>query len=163
MATLLQDIEAQSDWITKAFAADKFKLDYTIRSFIEIDSFFNKHSKDGKAVKGGRLTENLGAIIFSLGAYVGQTIIKNAPDAVWKTDDNDPEGELSASVKLPDGTIIFPMQRIMKRFQNGTEDAVYVYGYQVTKEYTNEPFDQSFWKTISERENESQKPRWKFW
>ena len=144
MATLLQDIKTQSDWIAKAFAADKLKLDYTIRSFIEIDKFFNKHSKDGKAVKGGRLTLNLGAIVFSLGSYVGQTIIKNVPGAVWQTDDNDPEGEITASVKLPDGTIILPMQRIMRRFQNGSEDAVYVYGHRITKDYINEPFDQSF-------------------
>lgn len=27
MATLLQDIKAQSDWITKAFAAEKLKPD----------------------------------------------------------------------------------------------------------------------------------------
>ncbi|RYE55951.1 MAG: hypothetical protein EOP48_09095 [Sphingobacteriales bacterium] len=119
MATLLQDIKTQSDWITKAFATEKLELDYTIRSFIEIDKFFTKHSKDGKAIKGGRLTQNLGAIVFSLGSYVGQTIIKNVPGAVWQTDDNDPEGEITASVKLPDGAIIFPMQRIMKRFQNG--------------------------------------------
>ena len=162
MTTLLQDIKTQSDWITKAFAADKLKLDYTIRSFIEIDKFFNKHSKDGKAVKGGRLMENLGAIVFSLGAYVGQTIIKNVPGAVWQTDDNDPQGEITASVKLPDGTVIFPMQRIMKCFQNGSEDAVYVYGHQITKDYINEPFDQSFWDTISEANGKLTKPWWKF-
>ena len=42
---------------------------------IEIDKFFNKHVKNGKPVKGGRLSNNLGAIIFSIGAYVGVTII----------------------------------------------------------------------------------------
>jgi len=163
MATLLQDIKTQSDWIVKAFAADKLKLDHTIRSFIEIDKFFNKHSKDGKAIKGGRLSQNLGAIIFSLGAYVGQTIIENVPGAVWQTDDDDHQGEMTASVQLPDGTIIFPMQRIMKRFQNGSEDSVYVYGHQVTKDYINEPFDQSFWLTNQVENNQSSKPWWKFW
>ena len=163
MATLLQDIKTQSDWITKAFATEKLELNYTLRSFIEIDKFFTKHSKDGKAVKGGRLTQNLGAIVFSLGSYVGQTIIKNVPGAVWQTDDNDPEGEITASVKLPDGTIIFPMQRIMKRFQNGAEDAVYVYGHHITKDYINEPFDPSFWNIASQEKDKAQKPWWKFW
>ena len=82
MATLLQDIKTQSDWIIKAFAADKLKLDYSIQSFIEIDKFFNQHSKEGKAVKGGRLTQNLGPILFSIGSYIGQTIITNVPGAV---------------------------------------------------------------------------------
>ena len=163
MAELLQDIKTQANWITKAFAADKLNLDYTVRSFIEIDRFFNKHSKEGKAIKGGKLTKNLGLIIFSLGSYVGETIVKNIPGAVWQTDDNDPEGEIKASVKLPDGTIIFPIQRVMKRFQNGSEDAVYVYGYHITKEYSNEPFDQSFWNISSEESSKLKKPWWKFW
>lgn len=162
MATLSEDITTQSEWVAKAFAADKLKLDYTIRSLIEIDKFFNRHSINGTAVKGGRLTKNPGAIIFSLGAYVGQTIIKNIPGAVWLTDDNDPQGEMNASVRLPDGTIIFPMQRIINRFQNGSEDAVYVYGHNVTKDYINEPFDQTFWITSSEP-NIPVKPWWKFW
>ncbi len=51
MATLKEDIKKQSDWIIKAFAADKLKLDYTIHSFMEIDKFFNKHSKNGATSK----------------------------------------------------------------------------------------------------------------
>src|SRR5205085_11225262 len=98
MPTLLQDIKTQSDWIAKAFAADGVQLNYTIQSFIEIDRFFNKHSKDGKAIKGVRLTKKLGAIVFSLGSYVGQTIIENVPGSVWQTDHNDPEGEINASI-----------------------------------------------------------------
>ena len=163
MATLLQDIKTQSDWITKAFAADNLKLDYTIHSFIEIDKFFNKHSKDGKALKGGRLSQNLGAIIFSLGSYVGQTIIKNIPGSVWQTNDNDPEGELNATIKLPDGTVIFPMQRMMKRFQNGSDDAVYVYGHHIAKDYIDESFDQSFWSIDENKDNQAKRPWWKFW
>ena len=163
MGTLLADIQMQSEWITKAFAADKLKLDYSIHSFMEIDRFFCKHSKDGKAIKGGRLAQNIGAIVFSLGAYVGQTIIKHVPGSMWQTDDNDLEGEMIASVKLPDGTTIFPMQRIMKRFLNGMEDAIYVYGHHLVKDYINEPFDQSFWNLTSERSPILKKPWWKIW
>ena len=163
MATLLQDIKTQSDWIINAFAADKLKLDYSIQSFIEIDKFFNQHSKNGKAVKGGRLSQNLGPILFSIGSYVGQTIIKNVPGALWQTDDKDPEGEFTASVKLPDGTLIFPMQRIVKRFKNGSEDAVYVYGHYIAGNYISQPFDQSFWQIMPNENNKPSKPWWKFW
>jgi hypothetical protein len=48
MGTLKEDIKSQSDWIVKAFAADDFKLDYTIDSIIEIDRFFVKNMKDGQ-------------------------------------------------------------------------------------------------------------------
>ena len=162
MATLKEDIITQAEWITKAFSADNFKLDYTIDSFIEIDRFFNKHSKDGKLIKGGRLTSNLGLIVFSLGSYLGETIIKTVPGSEWITDDNDPKGEMTASIKLPNGIEMWPMQRIMKRYQNGNEDAVYTYGHMITKEITKLPFNESFW-TLTEDTEEPTKPWWKFW
>lgn len=59
MATLKEDINSQSKWIVKAFAADNFKLDYTIESIIEIDRFFKENMRDGKPKKGGRLVEIL--------------------------------------------------------------------------------------------------------
>ena len=161
MGTLIQDIETQADWIVKAFAADRLKLNYTIHSFIEIDKFFSKHSKNGQPVKGGRLSQNLGPIIFSIGSYIGQTIVKTIPGAKWQTDDNDPEGELNVSIVLPDGTTIWPVQRAMKRYQNGPEDSVYVYGHPITKDLTNESFDESYWR-ISDKNN-NKNPWWKFW
>jgi hypothetical protein len=163
MATLLEDITTQADWIAKAFAEDKLKLDYSIRSFMEIDRFFNKHAKDGQPVPGGRLSQNLGAIIFSLGSYVGQTIIKTMPGSVWETDDNDPEGEVNAAVKLPDGATIWPMQRVMKRFQHGSEDSVYAYGHTITKDITQEPFDQRYWEMEKAHSQAANKQWWKFW
>jgi hypothetical protein len=161
MATLLDDIKTQSDWIVKAFKSDNLKLDYTIRSFIEIDKFISKNSKNGQALKGGRLSTNLGPILFSIGSYVGETFIKVAPGSKWVTNDNDPEGEINCEIKLPDGSTIWPMQRVIKRFKNGSEDSVYVYGFKFTENIINEPFDSNYW-TI-QKESDSTKPFWKFW
>lgn len=163
MATLLEDIKIQSEWLIEAFAADNLKLDYTIHSLIEVDKFFNRNTRNGKAVKGGRFSKNLGAIIFSIGAYVGQTIVKTIPSAAWETDDNDPQGEITAAVKLPDGTIMWPMQKVMKRFKNGSEDSIYAYGHHITKDLTNEAFDQSYWDIENENVLIFKKPWWKFW
>jgi hypothetical protein len=60
MAKLLQDIKTQSNLIIKAFAADKVNLDYSVQSLIEIDIFFNKHAREGKAAKGGASRKILG-------------------------------------------------------------------------------------------------------
>jgi hypothetical protein len=158
MGTLKQDIKEQSKWAVKAFAADKLKLDYSIKSFIEIDKFFNKHTLNGKAVKGGRLSTNLGGILFSIGSYVGETIIKNVPGSVWITDDDDPQGELTVSIKLPGGSIIFPVTRVMKRFENGEEDSIYIYGHLITKDFTKEASDDNYWNLTK-----AAKPWWKFW
>lgn len=160
MATLEQDIKNQSDWIIKAFQADGYKLDYSIQSFIEIDKFFEKHSKNGKPVRGGRLSQNLGPIIFSIGSYIGETFIKNANGAEWITDDNDPQGEVSAAIRFPDGMTVWPMQRVMNRFKNGFEDSIYPYGYELIKKYIDEPFDQSFWNL---NQKEVKKPWWRIW
>ncbi len=158
MGTLREDIDNQSDWIVKAFAEDKLKLDYSLKSLIAVDQFFLRHTSDGKAKSGGRLAKNLGDIIFSIGAYVGNTIIRNVPGAIWETDDDAPDGEINVAVKFPDGTVIWPMQRVMKRFKNGIEDSVYVYGYEITKDFTKEEFDPGYWKSIKES-----KSWWKFW
>ena len=158
MGTLKQDIKEQSAWLVNAFGTDHIYLDYSIGSLIEIDRFFNKHSVNGKAVKGGHLSKSLGPVLFSIGAYVGDCLIVNATGAKWVTDDNDPEGELTVSVQFPGGGIVWPMHRVWKRFKNGSEDSVYVYGYELTKDFTKEEFDNRYWKL-----KEKSGKWWKFW
>jgi hypothetical protein len=46
----------------------------------------------------------------------------------WRGDDNDPEATINVAVVAPDGNSMFwPIQRIMKRFQNGKEDDLWHY------------------------------------
>lgn len=165
MATLKEDIKTQSEWIVNAFAADEYKLDYSIDSIIEIDRFFKDNMENGQPKKGGRLAKKgFGPILFSLGSYVGETIIKNLKDAKWITDDNDPQGELNVSIKLPSGGEIWPIQKVMKRFQNGSEDAIYPYVHSATKEFTKQPFNEKFWTLAMQADEQEQaKPWWKFW
>jgi len=165
MGTLKEDIKLQSDWIVKAFAADGFKLDYTIDSIIEVDRFFTKNMKNGQPRKGGRLYgKGFGPILFSIGSYVGETIINNVKDSEWITNDNDPQGELNVSLKMPNDGEIWPIQKVIKRFQNGSEDSIYPYVHMVTKEFTNLPFEEEFWTLTAEiDEPEQTKPWWKFW
>jgi hypothetical protein len=149
MATLQQDIKAQASWIVKAFKADELKLDYTIDSFKEIDKFFDVHSKHGQPIPNGRLSQNLGPILFSIGAYVGETLIKNVPGTVWQTDESEEDAEITAALLFPDGGQAWPMQKVIKRFQNGEEDGIYAYGFYLTKD-------------VAVVQN-GKKPFWKFW
>jgi hypothetical protein len=134
MATLLEDIKSQSDWVVKAFASDNLKLDHSLESLKTVDNFMDLHAERGKAKPGGRLSTNLGPILFSIGSYLGETLIHNIPGATWKTNDNDPQGEVNAEIRLPDGTTIWPIQRVIRRFHNGPEDAIYPYGAVIIKE-----------------------------
>lgn len=165
MATLKEDIQAQSEWLVKAFAADGFKLDYSIASIIEVDRFFAVNMKNGQPKKAGRLHgKGFGPILFSIGSYVGETIIKNVPGSEWLTDDSDPQGELNVSLKLPDDIEMWPIQKVMKRFKNGSEDAIYPYVQMVTQEFTKLPFKEEFWMLTAEDDKaENTKPWWKFW
>ena len=164
MATLEEDIHTQSEWLVKAFGSDDIMLDYTVESLKKIDLFFDVNSVSGKPTTGGRLSQNLGPVLFSIGAYVGITIIKAVPGAIWITDDKDPEGEITARIKLPNGSIIYPIIRVTNRFKNGSEDGIYAYGAVVVKELSTE----NYWKDRSEKQvnpigKVEKKPWWKFW
>jgi hypothetical protein len=163
MATLKEDIVKQSDWIIKALNSDGYILDYSINSFKELDRFLEDNSINGKPKSGGRLTQNLGSILFSIGSYIGETFIKKAPGSEWITDDNDPQGEITASIKFPNGMTVWPMQRVINRFKNGFEDSIYPYGYEIAKEYIDESFDSSFWDLGKTENHPTKKSWWKLW
>ena len=82
---------------------------------------------NGRPKPGGLLARETGARIFALGAYVGETIRRHG-EGQWFARDGDPDDVLNLTVKLKSGSIFWPMQRIMKRLQNGPEDGIYVYG-----------------------------------
>ena len=121
--TLLQDIMTSKDWVAKALNSSNYKADFSINSLKEIDRFFDEQNTPD-----GIINRNRGQILFALGAYIGEVII-SVCGGEWITDDSDPQGEVNIAVKLKDGSIIFPVQRAMKRYQNGKEDSIYDYGY----------------------------------
>lgn len=121
--TLLQDIMTSKDWIARALNSSNYVADFSIGSLKEIDRFFDEQNTPD-----GILNRNRGQILFALGAYIGEVII-SVCGGEWLTDDSDPQGEVNIAVKLKDGSIIFPVQRAMKRYMNGNEDSIYDYGY----------------------------------
>ena len=124
---IVRDVRTYATWISKALNASGYKADFTMESLKEIDRFFDEQSRDGKPLPGGLLSENLGARVFGLGAYVGETIRRQG-GGTWKGDDSDPEAEINVELHLPDGTRMWPMQRVMKRLTLGDSDLIYPYG-----------------------------------
>lgn len=129
-STLCEDIKADCEWVVTALRSSGYKADYTVESMKEIDRFIDEQSGEN-----GIISRNRGGIIFSLGCYVGETLIRLC-GGKWHTDDNDPQGEINASVELDNGTVIFPMQRVIKRYQNGSEDGIYAYVYALAPDNT---------------------------
>ena len=73
----------------------------------------------------------MGARLFAIGAYVGE-VIRRQNSGEWQGDDNDTHAEINVAVRLKTGTILWPVQRVMKRFKNGAEDDIWIYGATVS-------------------------------
>ena len=120
--TLAQDIPKAAAWLTEAMAHSGYALDGSVESFRELDRFF-----DEQQCPGGLLDGRVGNKLFAIGCYMGQALIARL-GGVWLTDDEDPMGEMNIAVRLPDGSTVWPVQRAMKRFENGAEEGLYIYG-----------------------------------
>ncbi len=127
MASLADDIQTSADWISKALTSSGYLADFSLASLKEVDRFFDEHSKNGRAVPGGLLSEQLGQRMFALGSYVGEVIRVAHSDGRWQTDDADSRGEINVSLILKGGGLIWPVQRVMKRFKEGPQDGIYGY------------------------------------
>lgn len=120
--TLAGDIGKAADWLIKAMASSGYILDGTIESFRELDRFF-----DEQTCPGGLLEGKVGSKLFAIGCYMGQVFCQKL-GGVWETDDSDPMGEINVAVHFSGGAVVWPVQRAMKRYENGNEDSLYAYG-----------------------------------
>ena len=119
-----KDISDAAVWIANALSSSGYKADFTAGSISEIERFFETYSKDGKAIAGGLLSEGLGSRIFALGSYCGEVLRREA-GGQWLTDDSDAQGEINVALKLENGVICWPVQRVMKRFQSDENNLVH--------------------------------------
>ncbi|MBQ8176402.1 MAG: hypothetical protein IJ035_05130 [Oscillospiraceae bacterium] len=122
--TLEDDIHSACTRIVTALNTSGYNADYTLESMKEIDRFFDEQSGVGGIITQARR----GQIFFAVASYVGETVIK-LYGGKWITDDKDPMGEVNITVKLDNGIMLFPAQRVVKRYQNGNEDSIYAYVY----------------------------------
>jgi len=120
--TLAGDIPLAAAWLRQNMTASGCWLDGTIESFRELDRFYDDQHRPG-----GLLDGKVGDKLFAVGSYMGE-VFRTELGGVWETDDDDPLGEVNIAVRLPSGTVCWPVQRAGKRFQNGPEDGLYAYG-----------------------------------
>ena len=119
--TLAHDIPVSAEWAMNNLNKTGYTVDYNLERMKEIDRFFDEQSREG-----GVLTGKCGNILFSLASLVGETIIKMY-GGKWITNDEDPAGEVNIAVELPDGRMLWPAQRCIKRLKNGPEDSIHDY------------------------------------
>ncbi|MEV0171375.1 hypothetical protein AB0I00_09660 [Streptomyces sp. NPDC050803] len=123
---LLKDVAIYSEWISKALRASGYGADFTVSSVREVERFMADSTFQGEARPGGLLVEDTGGRLFALGVYVGE-VIRRSAGGNWKADDGDPSGEINISLELPDGTTIWPVRKVIKRFRGGAEESLVAY------------------------------------
>ena len=122
--TLIEDIPIAYNWAAHNLQITNYQADFTLDSLKDIDRFIDEQSKPSGLFN--EKNRKIGNILFSLGCYVGETI-KRSYSGIWITDDADPLGEINIAVKLDNGTLFWPVQRVMKRYKDGEENAIYPY------------------------------------
>src|SRR5262245_25113711 len=150
MGTVIEDASKASAWIATALSSSGYIADFSPASLWQIDRFFDEQAQGGTAKPGGLLSQDLGSRLFAVGAYIGE-VIRREHGGEWVADDNAPQAEINISVRLPDGTICWPVQRAMKRFKNGPEDGIAAYGVVMGLEIGPQPVHVERW------------PWWRFW
>ena len=125
--SIVSDALTSAEWIANALSSSGYRADFTLASFGEIDRFFDEHAPGGVARSDGLLSEDVGSRLFAIGSYIGETLRRQL-GGEWVGDDKDPQAEINVSIKLADGSVIWPIQRAMKRFRNGPEDSIVAYG-----------------------------------
>ena len=126
-SNIAQDARSAAEWVASALSSSGYTMDFSIKSFKEIDRFFEEHAPHGEAKPGGLRSENFGNRMFSIGAYVGEVMCRRT-GATWQGDDRDPDAEINIKVRFKRGQIIWPVQKVMKRFDRGPRDSIYDYG-----------------------------------
>lgn len=125
---LRTDIDTSSKWVAEALTSSGYQADFHPESIAEIERFFHEQTSNGKPVRGGLLSENMGMRLFALGSYCGE-VLRMELGGDWIVDNDDPEGEINAALQLADDTICWPIQRVMKRMQSDENNLVHWAAY----------------------------------
>jgi len=125
---IVDDVRSSAEDAAAALTGSGYRADFSPGSLWELERFFDEQAPGGQPRPGGLLVESLGAKIFGVGAYLGE-VIRRGCGGEWRGDDTDPDAEINVTLCLADQSLIWPIQRVMKRYRNGPEDNVAVYGH----------------------------------
>jgi hypothetical protein len=128
-ARIVGEARAAAEWIAQALTSSGYAADFSLASLKEVDRFLDEQAPNGEPVAGGLLSQDLVVRLFALGAYVGE-VINREGGGHWDGDDADPKSALNIVVILQDGSSIWPVQRVIRRFNSGAEGGIYAYGAQ---------------------------------
>ena len=95
------------------------RLDYSAESLRTLDRVIDDLRRDQRF-------EALQPLLFSMGCYVGEVLVRHAGGR-WRSTDELGMGKVASSpiaIEMPDGRGCNPVGRVYKRFQRGREDSL---------------------------------------
>lgn len=103
-----------ADFVARATARNRLPLDYSERSLRVVDFMI------GGLRKGGADRERPHSVLFGLGAYVGEVLVRRA-GAVWMDFDVHQRAYFGqpVGVCMPDGRVWNPLGKVLNRFETG--------------------------------------------
>lgn len=126
-ARIMENVASSANSIAKSLQALGYKTDFSFESIKELERFMTDNVNDeGGAKPKSELGKDNGGRLFMLGSYLGE-VIRRKINGSWRGSHDYPEVTLNIEVIGPNGAVIWPIQRIMKRFQNGSEDDLWAY------------------------------------
>jgi hypothetical protein len=109
-----------------------YGADASFESLKEVERFMAENCDEGRPSPGGQLEKELGVKLLAIGCYVGD-VMRRELDGRWVPSEADPDKFLDLSVHYGNGSIIWPVHRVFKRFQNGEEDSIWAYAYVIAR------------------------------
>ncbi|MEU5348055.1 MULTISPECIES: hypothetical protein [unclassified Streptomyces] len=108
-----------AEFVRDVTARSRLPLDYSVASLRVVDFII-----DGLR-KSGRDRAAVGHVLFGLGAYAGEVLVRRA-GAVWVEFD---EGQRElfgrpVGVRMPDGRVWNPLGKVVKRFEAGERESL---------------------------------------
>lgn len=123
---LLADVRRMAGQAAEALNETGYAADFSLASLAEVDRFFDDElRRPGKPRRRGALAGDVGAKLLAIGGYVGETLRRHA-GAQWLDEPGTAEDEVQ--MRLPDGSLIWPVRRVIDRFSLGSEAGLRAYG-----------------------------------
>lgn len=127
MGDLVEDAVVAAAWVAEALTSSGYRADFSPTSLGQVDRFLDEQSWNGSPKPGGLLATDTGGRLFALGAYVGEVLLRELGGS-WRADEAAPDSEEGLVAVLADGYVVWPVQRVMKRYVEGAENSIAAYG-----------------------------------
>jgi hypothetical protein len=108
-----------AEFVRGATARRRLPLDYSVDSLRVVDFIIDGLRKSGR----GRA--DVGQVLFGLGVYTGEVLVRRAGAAWLEFDASQRElfGQ-PVGVRMPDGRVWNPLGKVVKRFESGERESL---------------------------------------